>query len=98
MRANRLLMYYLTIKAFCDVRRTLQAMVRGESAGDFRLNLAARHVIEVLLVGPLPDRRDLGVVDLDFVVDLIGGHGGAIREGKDRGGASDDKPGGMARP
>jgi hypothetical protein len=34
----------------------------------------------MLLVGPLPDFGDLGVVDLDLVVDLVGGKGGPARE------------------
>jgi hypothetical protein len=40
----------------------------------------------VLLVGPLPDLRDLGVVDLDLVVDLIDAEGRPSGHHKDHGG------------
>src|SRR5208282_4566970 len=58
------------------LRSTLQAVVRAEAARKPRLRLSHRRIVEVLLVGPLSDFRDLGVVDLDLVVDLVGGQGG----------------------
>ena len=59
-------------------------MIRRKSAGDFRLGLPDRRIIEMLLVGPLPDLGDLSVVDLDLVVDLVGGKGGPARQRGDK--------------
>ena len=41
--------------------------------GKFRGGLSYRRIVEVLLVGKLPDFRDIGVVDLDLVMDLVDG-------------------------
>ena len=62
--------------------------------GKFRLRLSHRRIVEVLLVGPLPDLRDLGVVDLDLVVDLVDGEGRPGRHYKERGGTDCDNAGG----
>jgi hypothetical protein len=50
-------------------------VVGGKSAREFRSGLSYRRVVEVLLVGKLPDFRDIGVVDLDLVMDLVDGAG-----------------------
>ena len=60
------------IYAVGKLRRPLQAVVGGESAGNSG-RLPHRRKVEMLLVGELPDFRDIGVVDLDLVVDLVDG-------------------------
>ena len=72
-------------------------MVGGESSGEFRLRLSRRCKVEVLLVGPLPDLRDRGVLDLDLVVDLIDGECRPGRHHKERGGGGDNTGGTRAR-
>src|SRR6516165_186978 len=42
-------------------------MVRHQSTGKVRLFAAVERVIEMLLEGPLPHRRNLGVVDLNLI-------------------------------
>jgi hypothetical protein len=57
-------------------------MVRRETAREFRHRLPHSGKIQVLLVGPLPDLGDPGVVDLDFVMDLVDRESRAGRQRK----------------
>jgi hypothetical protein len=50
-------------------------MIGDESAWKLRSGLASERVVEVLLIGPLSDFGDISIIDLDFVMDLIGGKG-----------------------
>ena len=54
-----------------ELWRALQTMIRCEPAGEFWLGLPDGGVIQVLLVGPLPDLGNLGIVNLYFVVHLV---------------------------
>ena len=71
----------------------MEAMIRREAAREFRGRLPYAGKIEVLLVGPLPDLGDVGVVDLDFVMDLVDSQRGPGCGHKDYSGAGSDKPG-----
>ena len=53
----------------------LQATVRRKAAREFRLLLADRREIQVLFIAPLADIIDIGVINLDFVMDLVDGQG-----------------------
>src|ERR1700687_876879 len=53
--------------------RAVERMVCHQAAGKIRLFAAVNCVIEMLFEGPLPDRGNLGVIDLDLIV----GEGGA---------------------
>jgi len=50
-----------------EFRRPVQAVIGGKPSGKRRIGLSPGHVIEVLLDRELADRRDAGVVDLDFI-------------------------------
>jgi hypothetical protein len=70
-------------------------VVGGKSAWQFRLRLSYRGIVEVLLVGPLPNFSDLCVVDLDLVMDLVGGQGGSIHDHEDSRGTRGNKRDGI---
>ena len=53
-------------------------MVGGKSARKLRLRLSHHRIVEMLLVGPLSDFRNLGVVDLDLVVNWSAAEAGPV--------------------
>jgi hypothetical protein len=60
-------------------------MIRSEAARNFRLRLSRHRVVQVLLQRPLPDVGDLRVVNLNFVVNLVGGQSGLAHDHGDYG-------------
>jgi hypothetical protein len=62
-------------------------MVRRKAARHLRRALADGGIVQMLLIGPLSDAGDLGVVDLYLVMHLIGAERGAAEEGDQNGDA-----------
>jgi hypothetical protein len=56
--------------------RALQTVVGRKAAREFRLRLTDARKIQVLLIGPLADVGNFGVIDLDLVMHLVDGQGG----------------------
>ena len=56
------------------------------------MRLSDRCKVQMLLIGPLSDARDFGVIDLDLVVNLVGGGDRPVRDQEDCRGAGGSKP------
>ena len=62
----------------------LQTVVRRKAARKFRLLLTDSREIQVLFIAPLADIVDIGVIDLDLVMDLVDGQSRPGRQRQER--------------
>jgi hypothetical protein len=60
-------------EAIGEFRRALQTVVQGKATREFGNGLTDGRKIEVLPICPLANLGNLGIVDLDLVMDLIDG-------------------------
>ena len=67
-----------------EFRGALQTVVRRKSARKLRLLLTDSREIQVLFVAPLADIVDIGIIDLDFVMDLVNGQRRVSRQRQER--------------
>jgi len=59
-------------------------VVRRKSARKLRLLLTDSREIQVLFIAPLADIVDIGIIDLDFVMDLVNGQRRVSRQRQER--------------